>query len=145
MLIKKEQIIEWGEQQKFQDDKQAEKDLYIEFFLNALFKLQYFLKHLVFKGGTALHKIHLKKSLRFSEDIDLEHRDNKKLKSTLKAIDLFFKKKNFNKKIRKKKNNYEISAIYQSEITEESGKLKIEISPREDFSIFGLCSKTVPN
>ncbi|MCY4561010.1 MAG: nucleotidyl transferase AbiEii/AbiGii toxin family protein [Flavobacteriaceae bacterium] len=95
----------------------------------------------MFKGGTALHKIHLEESLRFSEDIDLEHKDNKKLKFTLKAINQLFKKKNFNKKIRKKKNNYEISALYQSEITEESGNLKIEISPREDFSILGYTQK----
>jgi len=29
MLIKEEQVIKWGEQQNFQDDKQAEKDLYV--------------------------------------------------------------------------------------------------------------------
>ncbi len=42
MLIKKEQIIQWGEKEKFQEDEQAEKDLYIEFFLNTIFKIHTF-------------------------------------------------------------------------------------------------------
>ena len=144
MLIKKEQIIEWGEKEKFQQDEHAEKDLYIEFFLKVITENKLLLKHLIFKGGTALQKIHLEKSLRFSEDIDFEHRINKEIEHTLNEIKLIFEKANLNIKIKRKKNNYEISFLYQSKAIKKPNKLKIEISDREDFSILGYTRKLLP-
>ena len=141
MLINKEQIIEWQKEERFKRSVHAEKDLYIEFFLSVFPQNQWLFKHLIFKGGTALHKIHLEKSLRFSEDMDFEHRDNSKIQTTLNKIDLFLNKMNFNKKTERAKNNYKVSALYESPITEETEKLKIEISDREDFSILGYTQK----
>ncbi|MCY4562100.1 MAG: nucleotidyl transferase AbiEii/AbiGii toxin family protein [Flavobacteriaceae bacterium] len=141
MLIKKEQIIEWSEKEKFQDDKHAEKDLYIESLLKLFSFSKWLLKHLIFKGGTALHKMHFEKSLRFSEDIDFEHKGNQDIGRTLNEMKLIFGKANLNIEINRNKNNYEILCSYPSHTTTKPGKLKIEISDREDFSVLGYTQK----
>ncbi len=87
--------------------------------------------------------MHLEKSLRFSEDIDFEHKGNQDIGRTLKAIKLIFGKANLNIEINRKKNNYEILFLYESQTAKNPGKVKIEISDREDFSILGYTQKPI--
>ena len=141
MHIKKEQIEEWAAKKHFQEEAHAEIDLRLEFLLNATYQKEWLRKHLIFKGGTALHKIHLKENLRFSEDIDLEHRQNQKMFETINQILHLFEELDMEGKGINQKNNYKILSFYNSEITNQRERVKMEIGYKEDFSILGYTEK----
>ncbi|KPL09558.1 MAG: hypothetical protein AMS26_22735 [Bacteroides sp. SM23_62] len=66
-------IRAWGNTVSWQYDQQIEQDLVICRSLIEIFKDPYLLKHLAFRGGTAIHKFYLTSHARYSEDIDLDH------------------------------------------------------------------------
>jgi predicted nucleotidyltransferase component of viral defense system len=64
-------IIAWSAAAPWADIKQVEQDLIISRALVDLFGDPMLARELRFRGGTALHKLHLPRALRYSEDIDL--------------------------------------------------------------------------
>jgi predicted nucleotidyltransferase component of viral defense system len=64
-------IIAWSAAAPWADIRQVEQDLIISRALVELFGDPMLARELRFRGGTALHKLHLPKALRYSEDIDL--------------------------------------------------------------------------
>ncbi|MGC1339501.1 MAG: nucleotidyl transferase AbiEii/AbiGii toxin family protein [Candidatus Binataceae bacterium] len=64
-------IIAWSAKAPWADMRQVEQDLIISRALVELFADPMLARELRFRGGTALHKLHLTKPLRYSEDIDL--------------------------------------------------------------------------
>ena len=66
-------IISFSWCEVFRYDQQIEQDLVICRSLIEIFKDPYLLKHLAFRGGTAIHKFYLTSHARYSEDIDLDH------------------------------------------------------------------------
>ena len=64
-------IREWNETVPWTDSEQVEQDLLICRALTEIYKDEYLASHLAFRGGTALHKLHLSPQPRYSEDIDL--------------------------------------------------------------------------
>jgi predicted nucleotidyltransferase component of viral defense system len=64
-------IIAWSAAAPWADIRQVELDLIISRALVELFGDPTLARELRFRGGTALHKLHLPKALRYSEDIDL--------------------------------------------------------------------------
>jgi predicted nucleotidyltransferase component of viral defense system len=64
-------IIAWSATAPWAGIRQVEQDLIISRALIELFGDQALARELRFRGGTALHKLHLPKALRYSEDIDL--------------------------------------------------------------------------
>lgn len=64
-------LTEWRQQVPWVEDYQVEQDLIISRALVNLFERPKIKKSLVFRGGTALHKLFVKPAARYSEDIDL--------------------------------------------------------------------------
>ncbi len=70
-MIPRMNIIAWSAKAPWADMRQVEQDLIISRALVELFADQMLAREVRFRGGTALHKLHLPKPLRYSEDIDL--------------------------------------------------------------------------
>lgn len=64
-------LTEWRQQVPWVEDCQIEQDLIISRALVNLFEREKIKNSLVFRGGTALHKLFIKPAGRYSEDIDL--------------------------------------------------------------------------
>ena len=70
-LIPAAHITAWRKSHPWADDAQVEQDLVISRALVELYSAPGLQEKLLFRGGTALHKIYLPPSSRYSEDIDL--------------------------------------------------------------------------
>lgn len=70
-MIPRDYITEWRTHAPWPDDAQVEQDLVISRALVELFSDPVLGERLAFRGGTALHKLFLQPSARYSEDIDL--------------------------------------------------------------------------
>lgn len=70
-MIPRDYITEWRTQAPWQFAEQVEQDLVISRALVELFKVQEIASRMALRGGTALHKLHLSRASRYSEDIDL--------------------------------------------------------------------------
>ena len=64
-------IRAWGSVVPWKNDEQVELDLVISRSLVEIYSDKYLSENLVFRGGTALHKLFLSPQPRYSEDIDL--------------------------------------------------------------------------
>ena len=70
-MIPNDFITEWRQYASWTEDSQVEQDLVICRALVEIFSLDAAAGTLAFRGGTALHKLHLPPAARYSEDIDL--------------------------------------------------------------------------
>ncbi len=70
-MIPRAYITEWRAHAPWSDDAWVEQDLVISRALVAIFSVPALREQLAFRGGTALHKLHLAPASRYSEDIDL--------------------------------------------------------------------------
>lgn len=70
-MIPVAEITRWRENHPWPEDAQVEQDLVISRILVELFSRSSIRDNLMFRGGTALHKLYLTPSQRYSEDIDL--------------------------------------------------------------------------
>ncbi len=70
-MIPHDFITEWRQHASWIEDSQVEQDLVICRALVEIFSLEEAARTLAFRGGTALHKLHLAPAARYSEDIDL--------------------------------------------------------------------------
>jgi predicted nucleotidyltransferase component of viral defense system len=68
-------IVRWRAVAPWADDDDVEQDLVITLAVFDIFRDESLKKDLAFRGGTALHKLHLAPSARYSEDIDLVQRE----------------------------------------------------------------------
>ena len=70
-MIPRDFITEWRQHASWTEDSQVEQDLIICRALVEIFSVDATARTLAFRGGTALHKLHLPPAARYSEDIDL--------------------------------------------------------------------------
>lgn len=70
-MIPQAHIIEWSNNVPWSTNEQVEQDLVICRALVEIFKDDFLVENLAFRGGTALHKLFLSPQPRYSEDIDL--------------------------------------------------------------------------
>jgi len=85
-MIPQSFITQWRNHAPWQDDFQVEQDLIIERSIVEIFKHPILKEQLAFRGGTALHKLHLKPQARYSEDIDLVQMIAGPIKPIIEAI-----------------------------------------------------------
>jgi predicted nucleotidyltransferase component of viral defense system len=69
-MIPQTQIISWRNHAPWSGLDQVEHDLVISRAICELYQNTIIAENLVFRGGTALHKLFFKKAGRFSEDLD---------------------------------------------------------------------------
>ncbi len=67
-------ITAWGVQRPWPTPEQIEQDLLLSRAICAIASDSYLGEELVFRGGTALHKLHLQQPFRYSEDLDYVRR-----------------------------------------------------------------------
>lgn len=70
-MIPEFSLNEWRQHAPWVEDYQVEQDLIISKALISLYERPKIRETLVFRGGTALHKLYVKPAARYSEDIDL--------------------------------------------------------------------------
>ncbi len=70
-MIPQANILDWRTKAPWKTADQVEQDLIISRALVELFSQKLVAENLAFRGGTALHKLHLAPAARYSEDIDL--------------------------------------------------------------------------
>lgn len=136
-MIPKAYITAWRNKAPWQEDYQVEQDLVIERSLMAIYEDDFLRKRLAFRGGTALHKIHLAPAARYSEDIDLVQIESEpfgpvidKLREVLSFLG--------DNPVRKQK-QHNNTLIYKF-ISEDNIplRLKIEVNCREHHTIYGI-------
>src|SRR4051812_21362766 len=85
-MIPKAYIDAWSEYAPWQQNLHVEQDMIIERALIEIFSDPFLKEHLVFRGGTALHKIYIKPQPRYSEDIDLVQMKAEPIKKTIDVL-----------------------------------------------------------
>ena len=68
---KKTDLVAWQESHPWEEDVLVEQDLLLSRMLVAIYQDNDLFEGVLFRGGTALHKLHLPQAMRYSEDIDL--------------------------------------------------------------------------
>jgi predicted nucleotidyltransferase component of viral defense system len=138
-VIPRDFITEWRAHAPWVADRQVEQDLVISRALVELFSREPIAKALAFRGGTALHKLHLRPAARYSEDIDLVQTAAGEIGPVLDAIhdalDGWLGKPQW------KQSDGRVTLSYRfdsEEIPSARLKLKVEINSREHFTVLGL-------
>ena len=85
-MIPQANLQEWRSKVPWKTANQVEQDLVISRALVELFSQQTVAENLAFRGGTALHKLHLAPAMRYSEDIDLVQVRDGELDPVLDAV-----------------------------------------------------------
>lgn len=132
-------LAAWRHQAPWKSDYQVEQDLIICRAVVELFSQPLLREHLAFRGGTALHKLHLAPPTRYSEDIDLVQVQagphGAIMDAIRNALDEFLGEP------RRAWGAGSTTLTYR--ITPEGGtagqmRLKVEINTREHFTVLGL-------
>ena len=136
-MIPTNEIKAWSNVVPWITDEQIEQDLVICRSLVEIFSNKFLAENLVFRGGTALHKLYLQPQPRYSEDIDLVQVNAEPIKPTIMQLQ---KKLGFIGKstVAQKLNNNTI--IFKFEATappKNPIRLKVEINCREHLCIYG--------
>lgn len=135
-MIPQAYITEWRNKAPWPDDAQVEQDLVIERALIEIYSDPFLKERLAFRGGTALHKLHLAPQARYSEDIDLVQITAGPFGPVIDRLrdSLSF----LGKPVRKQK-QHNNTLVFRFE--SEQGipmKLKVEVNCREHFTVLGI-------
>ena len=87
-MIETVAITEWGLTHPWSTPEQIEQDLLLSRAICAIAMDGYLGKELVFRGGTALHKLYLPEPYRYSEDLDYVRRSSGGISKVTKALTL---------------------------------------------------------
>lgn len=143
-MISDAYIKEWYETAPWQEWSMVEQDLLIGRMLVELFTNEKVREGLVFRGGTALHKLFFPEPLRFSEDIDLVQRKPGPIGPLFDCIREIFQ--DWLGEPARKQGPGSATLIYRL-LSEDTPplplRIKIEINTREHFQVFPIESKTM--
>lgn len=138
-MIPKDFITAWRERAPWRLDAQVEQDLVISRAIVELFTVPEIAGSLVFRGGTALYKLHLAPAIRYSEDIDLVQVRAEPIGEIIdrarSALDLWLGQP------RRVFKEGRVSLLYRFESEDAPPlklRLKIEINTREHFTELGV-------
>ena len=138
-MIPRAYITAWRREAPWSDDAQVEQDLVLSRALVELFTDHRINTSFAMRGGTAMHKLVLDRSLRYSEDIDLVQIVAGPTKPFFDAlherVDPWLGKHSYEHR------THSVRAVYRFE-TESPPvrrmRLKIEANTREHFTLLGL-------
>jgi predicted nucleotidyltransferase component of viral defense system len=142
-VIPRDFIVEWREQAPWADDAMVEQDLILCRALVDIFQVPEVGRTLAFRGGTALHKLHLRPSARYSEDIDLVQTTPGPVGPILDGIRS--KLDPWLGSPKRKFKNRQASLVYRMSSEPPNAvpmRLKIEINTSESFSVIELIEHT---
>lgn len=134
-------IQNWSNYVKWQTPAQIEQDLIISRALVDLYNNPHIKEALVFRGGTALNKLFINPSSRYSEDIDFVQKNADPIGQTIYIIREVLKPWLGDPKWKITQRSVKLIYKYES-INKSASKLKIEINTTEHFQVLPL--KIVP-
>ncbi|MCK6531448.1 MAG: nucleotidyl transferase AbiEii/AbiGii toxin family protein [Polyangiaceae bacterium] len=142
-MIPRANITAWRAVAPWPSNEQVEQDLVLCRALVAMFSQKVVADRVVFRGGTALHKLFFGAAGRYSEDIDLVQRDagpiGELIDAIRKALDSWLGSPRF------KQGQGRFTLFYRFETSfspVSTRRLKIEINTREHFAV--LATETRP-
>lgn len=134
-MIPKPYIAKWQEHAPWKEFSQIEQDLVISRVLVEIFFDDFLRENLAFRGGTALHKLYLNPSPRYSENIDLVQIKPGPIKPIMQRIGevvTFFEEPG---KTQVKGHGAKALYRFTSEYEEIRLRLKLEINCKEHFNV----------
>lgn len=138
-MIPRAHVTDWRSHAPWPSDAQVEQDLVLSRALVEMYSHSAIAESMVFRGGTALHKLFFNPPARYSEDIDLVQVEAEPIGPVLKTIrqsldpwlgDPAYSPRHASSRL-----------VYRFETTSkpvQRVRLKIEINTREHFSVLGL-------
>jgi predicted nucleotidyltransferase component of viral defense system len=137
-MIPQAYITEWSQKVPWQTNDQVEQDLVICRALVEIFSDEWLANSLAFRGGTALHKLHLQPQPRYSEDIDLVQVRAEPIKETVQRLQAALEFLG-ESSIKPKRDGTQIICRFDSEFPPSIRlRLKVEANTREHFTVHGL-------
>jgi len=138
-VIPRAYITEWRSHAPWSADAWVEQDLVISRALVEMFAVPQLQQRLAFRGGTALHKLHVQPPARYSEDIDLVQVRPGPIGETLdllrRALDPWLGEP---KRVLKEGRANLLYRFDSEDATPRPMRLKVEINTREHFTELGL-------
>jgi predicted nucleotidyltransferase component of viral defense system len=142
-VIPRDYITSWRANVPWVQDFQVEQDLVISRALVEIFSKRDLSAALAFRGGTALHKLHMSPPARYSEDIDLVQIRAGAIGPTLTELRGVLDSWLGEPKWKRGEGRVTLNYRFDSEDAPPLRlRLKVEINSREHFTVFGL--KTIP-
>jgi predicted nucleotidyltransferase component of viral defense system len=136
-MVPKAYITAWRNRAPWQEDYQVEQDLVIERSLMAIYEDEFLRERLAFRGGTALHKLHLAPAVRYSEDIDLVQIKAEPFGPVIDRLREVLSFLGDNPVRKQKQHNNTLIYRFNSE-DDISLRLKVEANCREHHTIYGI-------
>ena len=143
-MIAKDYITAWRAHAPWVSDHQVEQDLVISRALVQMFGVAEIGRRLAFRGGTALYKLYLRPSVRYSEDIDLVQVTPEPIGDTFDAIRSVLDP--WLGTPRRDLREGRVNLVYRFSSEDQPPKplrLKIEVNSREHFTEHGHVSLPV--
>jgi predicted nucleotidyltransferase component of viral defense system len=135
-------LLEWQKEHPWAMMTQVEQDLIISRVMTELFRSQLLAENLVFRGGTALHKLHLPAPYRYSEDLDFVQIRPGPIGPIFDAVRGVLEP--WMGKAQRKQGGGVITMIHKVQSEAPDGRMlriKIQINSREHFSVLGVVTK----
>lgn len=136
-MIPINEIRAWSNLVPWVNDEQIEQDLVICRSLVEIFSDESLADKLVFRGGSAIHKLFLQPQPRYSEDIDLVQKNSgpiKEIVSRIQKVLAFIGEPSVKQNV---SNNTLLFRFNSENTTPVNLRLKVEINCREHFSVIG--------
>ena len=139
-MIAERYITEWSDNFPWTKNSFVEQDMVICRALVDIFSDPFLSNALAFRGGTAIHKLHLNPQARYSEDIDLVQVEPGPVKPiTERLSEVLSWLPRMTSEIRRF--GFRMKFRYESEIAPiEPMRLKVEVNTFEHFSVLGYVS-----
>lgn len=138
-MILQRYITQWKEQAPWPYFDQIEHDLILSRALCELYAIPSLKENLLFRGGTALHKLFFKEPGRFSEDLDFVQKEAKPIGDIITLIRECIDPWLGQPKWKQGQGRFTLYYRFKTEIEPiVQRKLKIEINTREHFNILPL-------
>ena len=137
-MIPRAYLQAWSARAPWPDLRQVEQDLIISRALCDLFNSAALRDKIVFRGGTAIHKLLFQHPLRYSEDIDLVQTQAEPIGATVDAIRSAL---SWLGQCKREQAEHSLRLVFRfapETAPQETLKLKIEINTREHQNLFGI-------
>lgn len=131
-MLPRAEILAWrAEYAPWIDEDDVEQDLVLTRALCDIFSDDFLRQRLAFRGGTALHKLHLAPAARYSDDLDLVQRSPEGIGATLDRLRAVLAW--LGHPHSETRDHPKLIFRFETESTRQTRRLKIEINSREHF------------
>ena len=143
-MIPRANITSWRSIAPWPSDEQVEQDLVLSRALVDMFNRKAVADRVLFRGGTALHKLFFGAAGRYSEDIDLVQRDPEPIGDLVSAIHEALDPWLGSPGWKQSKGRFTLYYRFETSFSPVSSRcVKVEINTREHFTVLGATTRTL--